>query len=166
MRTKILTLGLVYLFLSLFTFAESKMGTLNKGKSHVWSFYADYSNKIMATVMWNKWTTDLDLAFFIFDSDDEVMIIGAGLSETELFEQITVGVLKSAEIYVMILSSSGPACKYQLNVQCAKSEKIYKESLLFLGEFSEDEAARSSIAVIAKKAIKELNRLRKSLNGI
>lgn len=114
----------------------------------------------MATAMWNKWATDLDLAFFIIDENDEVMIIGAGIAETELFEQVTVGIIEFNEIYIILLSSSGPQAKYQLNVQCAKSETLKKESLNFIGEFDEKEPSTSSMAIIAKKAINELNRIR------
>lgn len=160
MKNKILALGLAYLILTSVSFAETKMGTINKGKSLLWSFYTDYSNQIMATAMWNKWATDLNLAFFILDENDEVMIIGAGLAETELFEQVTVGIIEFNEIYVMLLSNSGPQAKYQLNVQCAKSETLYKESLNFIGEFDEKEQSTSSMATIAKKAINELNRIR------
>ena len=159
MKIKILALGLACLILVSSSFAESKMGTIQREKSLLWSFTTYNPSHITATAMWNKMATDLDIGFFVFDGD-ELMLIGIGAAETELFETVTIGVYEDDEIYVMLTNWIGPSAKYQLNVHYTDSQDFDKASLQFIGEFSESEASTSSMDTIAKKAITKLKRLK------
>ena len=169
MRAKILGVILICLFLTTLVSAQTVTGKIKKGKQLLWAFQPSFANQIIATAMWEKKSTDLDMYIFVIDEssslqdDEDLFLVGAGVSETKNLERVTIGVPSDAlneNAYLMLDSISGPSTKFQLNLQFTSSEELSKASLKFVGEFDPYEAGTSAMDNIVKKALEKIRRIK------
>jgi len=82
MKTKILALGLVFLFLIMTNsvIADTGLGRIKKSKPLFFSFSLTSSNHAIETNKWDRIEVDPGTSFFVLDENDEYSIINEGLS--------------------------------------------------------------------------------------